>query len=173
MPMPGIPQYTSLDIAAAHQLLTWTRMSRGSLCQELGLGEGTVKSILTTLKKQGTISATRQGHFALRKPRIACQILKLSFAQEPACACKTKTDLQPLLARDRAIRAGATGALALHQLQPLQVPGDADFAKRQADDYDALRLCMPLKPGEWLFVCWAPTLGSALRGCFAGGGHYA
>lgn len=44
-------------------------VSRNSLCQELSLGEGSVKTLVKHLKAQGIIESTRAGTLSLQKEK--------------------------------------------------------------------------------------------------------
>ncbi len=57
----NIPNYSKIDVLRCF-LEIKENISRKDLVKRLGLGEGTVRTILNLLKKKKIISSTRQGH---------------------------------------------------------------------------------------------------------------
>ncbi len=62
----NVPNYAPLDVVRCFIRLEKT-LSRKSLSEGLGLGEGTVKALLGILKKRGVIASTKEGHMHNRK----------------------------------------------------------------------------------------------------------
>ncbi len=102
-------------------------MSRASLVDELGLGEGSVRTILDALKEKGFISSTNSGHFLHKKGRDFLDQLRkrIEFPKKVTLDSYKQFKSVGLLLRnikykkpgfkerDIAVRCGAEGALLL------------------------------------------------------------
>ena len=120
------PNFNDYDVLRAFLYLEG-REGRQELCERLGLGEGTVRTILDILKRKGVIKPTNKGHIftdkgiALRK-RIFSRIIppvevKLHIYKEYKRVALIydagkKVDIGYTL-RDIAVRNGADGAIIL------------------------------------------------------------
>ena len=63
-------------------------MSRNLLCQELSLGEGSIKTLVKHLKMEGLIEATNYGNTMTEKGRkLALEILSLIPAETAIPKC--------------------------------------------------------------------------------------
>jgi Mn-dependent DtxR family transcriptional regulator len=111
-------------------LLIWDRRTgRKKLVKELGVGEGSVRTILKKLKREGLISSVKQGHALTEKGRGFVERLLLKFTRpqlfesyDLACgsaksvavvhdaSAKIKRGIDE---RDTAVKAGADGAVIL------------------------------------------------------------
>ncbi|MFO8015658.1 MAG: DUF4443 domain-containing protein [Candidatus Woesearchaeota archaeon] len=120
------PNFTDMDILRAFILME-ERMGRQDLCARLGLGEGTVRTILESLKEKSLIGSTNKGHVFTQKgldarkeifSRISApQEVKLHFYRQykrVALVCRPGRKLSTGYAlRDHAVRNGAEGAIIL------------------------------------------------------------
>ncbi len=113
------------------------KLSRAALCELLELGEGSMRSVLDTLKQRKLISATQRGHALtaagetlFRKiGRCLSVPQQVQFSEYPglvsvATVLRGKGDA-PVGAheRDIAVREGAEGAVLLAHTGKLTVPG--------------------------------------------------
>lgn len=73
--MPSTPNFTNIDIFRCFLKLE-NEISRVDLVKEIGLGEGTIRSILDILKGKGLIESTRQGHSLTEKGKLLLKEIK-------------------------------------------------------------------------------------------------
>lgn len=65
---PGpVPAFSIFHILHVIELIAENRIGRGKLAEELGLGEGTMRTILSRLKDAGTIKTSRSGCILTKK----------------------------------------------------------------------------------------------------------
>ncbi|MDI6643083.1 MAG: DUF4443 domain-containing protein [Candidatus Hodarchaeaceae archaeon] len=110
----------ALDLVAKHG-----RVGRKQLTEELGVGEGSIRTILNQLKERGLITSSRGGHAltakgrrSLGKPFELIQVDVGSLTVDKVnvativrgAAAKVKRGIEQ---RDEAIKVGATGATVL------------------------------------------------------------
>lgn len=120
------PNFNDKDTLRAFILME-EKMGRQELCARLSLGEGTVRTILDSLKEKGLIESTNKGHVFTQKglrarKRIFSRIsapkeVKLHFYRQHRrvalvyrAARKLSTGYE---LRDHAVRNGAEGAIIL------------------------------------------------------------
>lgn len=119
----NIPNYTKIDILRAFLLLD-KPISRLELVDKLGLGEGTIRTILNILKNKKLISSTRKGHFLTEKGKLLSKEIKkiieikhnlnYSFYKKPNVSIllrNAKNKEFDIAHRDIAIRNGADSCL--------------------------------------------------------------
>ncbi len=112
---------TALELIAKHR-----RIGREQLADELGVGEGSMRTILNRLKKQGLITSSRGGHAITAKGRLRFQGKLFRYVQVDAVNLTVgKVDVAIIVRgaaskigrgveqRDEAIKAGANGATIL------------------------------------------------------------
>jgi len=129
------PNFNDFDVIRCF-LAASRNISRQRLVRELGLGEGTVRSLLGILKSKGIISSTRKGHSLTRKGealagRINCslEIRKIKTkiyknTRQAAVLVRTKRQVKISVGlRDIAIKNGADAALILSFDKKLYAPG--------------------------------------------------
>lgn len=127
MPAIGpLPRFAEVHVRKALELISkHGRVGRKQLAEELGVGEGSMRTILNQLKKRGLIVSSRGGHALTPKGRRSVG-RPLEFAQIDAggltvgeydvaaivrgAAKKVKRGIEQ---RDEAIKAGADGATVL------------------------------------------------------------
>ncbi|MEK6961321.1 MAG: winged helix-turn-helix domain-containing protein [Nanoarchaeota archaeon] len=62
--MAGVsPKFSSIDVLRVFRIISKNPLSRAEIVRCLGIGEGSVRSILDLLKEQDLIESTRAGHF--------------------------------------------------------------------------------------------------------------
>lgn len=127
MPAAGpLPRFAEAHIRRALELIAERkRLGRKQLARELGVGEGSVRTILDRLKKQGLITSSRGGHSITEKGRrelgkaFKCAQIDagdLTVGEVDVAtivrnaAAKLKRGIEQ---RDEAIKAGADGATVL------------------------------------------------------------
>lgn len=118
-----LPRFAEIHVRRALELIAkHKRIGRKQLAGELGVGEGSMRTILNQLKKQGLITSSRGGHALTPKGKRSLG-KPLEFAQIDAgnltvgkvdvaviirgTAKKVKRGIEQ---RDEAIKAGAQGA---------------------------------------------------------------
>ncbi|RLF93356.1 hypothetical protein DRN52_06595 [Thermococci archaeon] len=136
------------------------RVSRREISEEIGLGEGSVKRILSNLKSLGLLDSSNKGHFLTDTGRSLLQ--KLLEKIEPvspeeltevpklakefvAILIRDPREIAVHIVRDASIRAGASGALIFKRKgeRVFLPPGDNDRheyskLKRIMEDGDVL-----------------------------------
>lgn len=121
-----LPRFAEIHVRMALDLIAkHGRVGRKELMEELGVGEGSMRTILNQLKKRGLITSSRGGHVLTAKGRRSLG-KPLKFAQidvgdltvgkvnvaalARGAATKVKRGIEQ---RDEAIKAGARGATVL------------------------------------------------------------
>ena len=129
------PNFNKYDILRCF-LAVGKGISRNRLKKELGIGEGTARSILDTLKKKGLISSTRKGHSLTEKGKgISAKLSNIielkkirtdiyRGTKQAAALIKHKKPAKiEVKLRDTAIKNGADAALILSFDKKLHAPG--------------------------------------------------
>jgi len=121
-----LPRFAEVHVRRALEFIAEHKaIGRKQLAKKLGVGEGSMRTILNQLKKKGLITSSRGGHTLTAKGRRALG-KPLEFAQIDAgdltvgevdvaivirgAAAKVKRGIEQ---RDEAIKAGADGATVL------------------------------------------------------------
>ncbi len=121
-----LPRFAEVHVRRALELIAkHKRTGRKQLAGEIGVGEGSMRTILNQLKKQGLITSSRGGHALTAKGKRSLG-KPLEFAQIDAGNLTVgKVDVAVIVRgavkkvkrgieqRDEAIKAGATGATVL------------------------------------------------------------
>lgn len=121
-----LPRFASIHVQMALDLIArQNRVGRKDISEKLGVGEGSVRTILNELKKNGLITSSRGGHSltpkgkrALGQPPEFVQVKMGDLAVGKVnvativrgAASKVKRGIEQ---RDEAIKAGADGATVL------------------------------------------------------------
>jgi hypothetical protein len=139
--MPGnLPNFDRLDVLRCFKRIKHG-ISRAALTSELGLGEGTMRAVLDSLKRKGLIVSSRQGHSLTAKgeklrSRLAALLETKEVSIRGFYPARTKhTFLLKLIRkirlgyeqRDMAVRHGAEAALIMHYGTRLLMPDIEDF----------------------------------------------
>lgn len=121
-----LPRFDTIHVQMVlEQIAKHERVSRKQIVKEIGIGEGSVRTILNQLKNQGLITSSKVGHAltlkgkrALEKSQefIQVKVGKLTVGKVNVAtlvkeaASKVKRGIEQ---RDEAIKAGADGASVL------------------------------------------------------------
>lgn len=119
-----LPRFAEAQVKRALELIAECEsIGRKRLAKELGVGEGSVRTILNRLKREGLITSSRKGHTLTSKGRRKLRVKVEKFVQIDAgdltvgeidiativrgAASRVKRGIEQ---RDEAIKAGADGA---------------------------------------------------------------
>ncbi len=176
MPVGPLPRFAEVHVHRALELIAkHGKIGRKELTRELGVGEGSVRTILNQLKKQGLITSSRGGHALTAKGK---RLLgkPLEFMQVDAgnltvgdidiativrgAAKKVKRGIEQ---RDEAIKAGAQGATVLvFKRGKLQFPDG--FARVEKGLAESLIETFTPREGDVIIIGTARDLAKAEEG---------
>lgn len=151
------PSFGAVHILRTVMILSGGRTGRKELVERLGIGEGSVRTILKRLKAARIIGSSRPGHsLTLKGKNLAGRVAKRisnplrTSSIENGCAvqingAKLSSSLE---LRDRAVRAGASMALVLEMRD-----GDVSFPEK------GMEFCESM-----------PELDAEIKGKFSGDG---
>ncbi len=175
----NISSYVKTDILRAF-LLVKENVSRNDLVKKLGLGEGTVRTILDILKDKNLIYSTKKGHSLTEKGVLVFKkieknivVKKLILGDfypelEKAVVLLKKADKNIKICfeqRDIAVKQGVEGAVILKFDKELYIPNaDINFNKNYKKSYDEILKCFDFKKGNILIICFAKSLKNAENG---------
>ncbi len=121
------PNYNKADILRCLLLISG-KISRREIKEKLELGEGSVRSILDILKKEGLINSSRRGHYLTDKGEVLSKKIRKNISlpvelrtreifpeyRKVAVVVKKHKRIKSFVAlRDLAVRKGAEGAMIL------------------------------------------------------------
>lgn len=162
-----------------------TRIGRKKLLKEIGIGEGSMRTILKKLKTKSLIDSTKKGHKLndvglehlneyLKKFTIPFKI----HADDIVAGKKTGIVVRGasgkittgLLERDTAVRAGASGALILKCCSGAKLKFPDEI--RSIDDYpgftsELVNLNVDFNPGDVLIVAFSDCYIVSENACIA------
>ena len=136
----NLPNYSKIDILRCFIRLG-VGTSRQHLAKELGIGEGTIRTILDILKSEGLLDSTKKGHFLSTKGiKLQAEIFKKISApkileidgiypgyKKIGVQIKNSKKLAELYRlRDIAVKNGAEGAIILKFENRLYIPESQD-----------------------------------------------
>ncbi len=171
-----LPRFADVHVKMALELIgKHERIGRKQLAEELGVGEGSMRTILNQLKKQSLISSSRGGHALTTKGRRALG-KPLEFMQVDAgdltvgevdvativrgAAAKVKRGIEQ---RDEAIKVGARGATVLvFKRGKLQFPDG--FARVEKGLAESLIETFTPREGDVIIIGTARDLAKAEEG---------
>ena len=159
----NIPNFNEYDVLRAF-LLVGEPISRQELASELGVGEGTVRTILDILKKNKLIFSTRQGHSLTKKGNALLKTIKRfveinkkvdiehykNFKKAAVLLKGVDSEVNVGL-RDKAIKNGAEAALIFVYKNGLVLP----YAEEFKEDFKELENLFSFKNGDILIVTFA------------------
>lgn len=120
-----LPRFGEVHVRRALEQMEGGRISRKELCRRLGLGEGSVRSILKKLKREGLVVSSRAGHTLTPKGRLRLGGPLTFLRVEAGGLTVGKVDVATVVRRaagrvrkgveqrDEAIKVGARGATVL------------------------------------------------------------
>ena len=178
----NIPGYVKTDVIRAF-LLIKEHVSRNELVSKLGLGEGTVRTILDILKHKNLIYSTKKGHSLTEKGSLFFKKIEKSIVVkrliledfypelEKAVVLLKKADKSIKISfeqRDIAVKQGAEGAVILKFDNTLYIPdAGINFKESYKKTYDEIIKCFDFKKGDILVICFASSLKNAENGALA------
>lgn len=179
------PAFTSLDLFVCFWTISERKNSRASLSSTLGLGEGTVRTMISILTDLGWIVTNNSGcslseKGMTKKKELETMIKRIVYLKKqnsltfnlPSCAivlskCKHLIG-NGVAQRDSAIKSGAEGATTLviqnGRLTFPDVPGQSDFQKGL--DEIALEIG-DFENDDVVILSYSKEQKFAKRGCFA------
>ncbi|MCJ7720564.1 MAG: DUF4443 domain-containing protein [Candidatus Hadarchaeum sp.] len=159
-----LPRFAEVHVRRALELIAEHKtIGRKQLAKKLGVGEGSMRTILNQLKKQSLITSSRGGHALTAKGRRSLG-KPLEYVQVDAgdltvgevdvatvvrgAAAKVKRGIEQ---RDEAIKAGADGATVLiFKAGKLQFPDG--FAKTDAKKVEKLIEALRPRDGDVIII---------------------
>jgi DNA-binding transcriptional MocR family regulator len=153
------------------------RASRQELAKELGLGEGTIRSILDILKEKGFLDSTKKGHFLSEKGQAELEKMKKSVSETREFTLDrmykdcikfgiilkgARIGLETYKLRDAAVKSGAEGAVIFKYNNKLDAPG-TEYINYFSD----IEKIFSLEKDDVLVVSFAKDARHAETGAFA------
>ncbi len=169
------PKYDNMDVFLSF-LYVNDSTSRLDIVKNVGIGEGTARTVLGLLKARKFIDSTQKGHILTRKGKefrekinqlvtAPRQIVLREYDTKKSIAMHLKTSKKidfDVALRDRAIKEGADGALILHYDSGLKFPA-VDYDK----SFDYLENDFELKKNNLLVISFADDYTVAQRACLS------
>lgn len=164
------PNFAKIDILRCFLRLN-KDVGRQELAKELGLGEGTIRTILKILKSKKLIQSTKRGHFLSKNGNeMLSQIQKCLGVPQNAVLENIYPDKKKIGVivknasrlrkmhelRDIAVKNGADGALILKFNGNLYAP-ESDYEY----DYSELERYFKLKNNDILVIAFSSDFGNA------------
>ena len=172
----NFPNFTKLDVLKCF-LKFGKKISRNELSKELGLGEGTVRTILNILKEKNLLDSTKKGHFLnnrgmevlnaigkdMEGPKKAKTEKNFPHSKIVAILLRKGNEIKNAYKlRDLAVKEKAEGALILRFNNKLHAP-ESEYDK----DFDELENLFAFKNGDFLVVAFADNEKHAESGALA------
>ena len=170
------PNFTKLDVLRCFLRLN-RNVSRHELARELELGEGTVRTILNSLKARKLLDSTKKGHFLTKKGN---ELLSRIYNYISTPKSLAVNDIYPNLKksgvvvrnmhklketyklRDAAVKNGAEGAMILKFKNRLKMPESASLI-----NYKNLEKHFELKNNDILVISFSNKNKYAENGALA------
>ncbi len=173
------PSFSECDFARFLWLLNGgKRVSRGEIARALGVGEGSVRTMIRALEKNGLIDVRRRGCGITEKGRktfdessvinaVSIPPTELSYGKNAfALVLSGNRKVHGLVWRDEAVKAGAEGATALFFKDgELQLPV-SDYSIRNSDAEKILDK-IDLREGNLIVLSYGRARLNAERGAWA------
>ncbi|MCX6695807.1 MAG: DUF4443 domain-containing protein [Candidatus Altiarchaeota archaeon] len=177
------PSFGVVHVVRTMFLLGDGPVGRKKLVKLLGLGEGSVRTIIKKLSQDGLLESRMQGHSLSRKGvrklesmakeftrPIAFSSMDISEKQQSMVVVRNAADFVKspgLDERDIAVRAGASGSVILvFDGGSVKFPSD-DFSADKFVDLTAKLDSMKLKDGDVVVISFADSQNSAEDGALA------
>jgi len=174
------PSFTEVHVLRTLYLLHSRRTGRKRLVKLIGLGEGSVRTIIKRLSLSGLVASSKQGHELTESgARLAEEILKkiskpVAFDSSGlVCGCQSLVIVRGaagmvgdgVALRDVALRAGAAGAVVLVHDGRISLPGGFMDLDRYAL---ANKLGgLPIRESDAVVIGFGPTQHKAEDGAVA------
>ncbi|PIT85760.1 hypothetical protein COU36_01445 [Candidatus Micrarchaeota archaeon CG10_big_fil_rev_8_21_14_0_10_59_7] len=171
------PSFHESDVARFLWLLRGGRKSRGALAKELGVGEGSVRTIIAFLLKTRLIDVGRRGCALTKKGTIEITSLgvkdarfvpatELSYGRRAFAIVLKMREQSGLLWRDAAVKAGAEGATTLRVTNGRPDAGVPGFRLRAADA-ERIMGALNANEGDAVILGYGATPLASERGAWA------
>jgi len=175
-----LPRFTDSHLWRALEIIVERRrVGRKELVRELGIGEGSVRTILDRLRRDGLVTSSRKGHEPTKKGKKVIRERSRKFVRIDAgdmtvgeidvatvvrgAASRVRYGIEQ---RDEAIKIGADGATVLvFRKGKLQLPGG--FARVEEDLSQLLIRTFDLKEGDVVVIGTAKDPARAEEGARA------
>lgn len=172
----NIPNFTKTDILRCF-LRFDKSLGRQELTRDLGLGEGTIRTILQILKSRKFLDSTKKGHFLSKKGTETLDEIYKSISAPKELAVqdiypdlkkvgilvKNASNLKELYRlRDIAVKNGADGAIILKFDNKLYAP-ESDYKQ----DYRELEKYFDFENNDALVIAFSSEKQEAERGAVA------
>jgi len=159
--------------------------SRSEISDFLGLGEGSIRTMLRRLKEKGMINITREGVRLSDSGLVFFSKLKTIFPtfKEGSFGSLSLGKFSVIVRvdkgkekvshgieqRDESIRYGAKGAITLvYENGHFMIPGGEDCeALYPQETWEKIRMSTGPKSGDIIIICGAESIQRAYLGCFA------
>ena len=160
--------------------------SRSKISNFLGLGEGSIRTMLRRLKEKGMINITRDGVHLSDSGLVFFSKLKTIFPtlKEGSFGSLSLSKFSVIVRinkgkekvshgieqRDESIRYGATGAITLvYENGHFKIPGEREDCETfyPQETWEKIRMSTSPKNGDIIIVCSAESIQRAYLGCFA------
>lgn len=170
-----LPQFTIYHAVKALELIGEERVGRIALSRRLGIGEGSVRTLLTKMKNAGLVKADRRGCWLTEKGRKLLEGVRERVAKGApleaeipqvggfAYAIRVRGVSKKVKAgmeqRDEAVRAGARGALVLVQSggRLILPPNGPELVEVWPEGARELLSKFELGEGDVVIVCGADS----------------
>lgn len=172
----NIPNFTKIDILRCFLKFN-KNIGRQELAKEIGLGEGTVRTILDILKSKKLLDSNKKGHFLSKNGKeMLAQINEFVKAAKTIASKSLYPDLKKVgvqlkstsslkelyKLRDIAVKHGAEGALILEFDNKLYAP-ESNYEL----DYKELERLFDFEKNDVLIVAFSNEKRKAENGAFA------
>lgn len=172
----NISKFTKIDILRCF-LRFHDRISRKELANELMLGEGTVRTILSILKSRKLLNSSKKGHLLSRKgtemlsnlrrniepPKIiSVHNLYPEYKKIGVLVRNAKKLKQLYKLRDIAVKHGADGAVILKFHRELYAP-ESEYKM----DFKSVKKCFNLRNGDVVVIAFSDKVKNAENGALA------
>lgn len=172
----NIPNFTKIDILRCFLRFN-KNIGRQELARELELGEGTVRTILNTLKSKNLLDSTKKGHFLSKKghdtlnqvykmislpKNITIQNIYPNFKKIGVLIKNISKVKELYKLRDIAVKNGADGALILRFENRLYAP-ESDYKQ----DYTELEKYFNFDNNDLLVIAFSNEKRNAEIGALA------
>ncbi|MFH0835117.1 MAG: DUF4443 domain-containing protein [Candidatus Micrarchaeota archaeon] len=171
------PSFHESDVARFLWKLRGGHKSRGALAKELGIGEGSVRTIIEFLKRAGMLEIMKRGCALTKKGKAEIAALgvkdarfvsatELSYGRRAFAIVMKTRENSGLLWRDAAVKAGAEGATTLRIKDGKPDAGVPGFRLR-TEDAEKIMAALDAAEGDSIVLGFGATALDAERGAWA------